>query len=237
MPHLFKHSRKSSAPSYPTLSIEEVVRLEQEARENGTPLLTLMERAGSAVARAAEKRLAPRGQVTVLTGSGNNGGDGWVAARILADKGYDVIVFAPRPADEITTEPAAKAARKASAHASFKTMLLPDESMFDIALFGADLIIDGLLGTGFSSHEVKEPYASWIRAANEAFFRRAVPILAIDCPSGLDAQTGKPAKDCICATETITMIAVKSGMVAKSAEPYVGTITLETLGIERQDLN
>lgn len=104
-------------------------------------------------------------------------------------------------------------------------------------------MVDAILGTGFSHSEVREPYASWIVLANEVCGRKSecsdkgadevgMAGIAVDCPSGLNAQTGAPAQACIRADETITMLAVKKGLLVPEAAPYVGQLRLALLESE-----
>ena len=77
--------------------------------------------------------------------------------------------------------------------------------------------------------QVREPYATWIRQANGAHRKHGVRIVAADCPSGLSAQTGATASECITAGETVTMIVPKTGLLESQARPYVGTLLLAPL--------
>lgn len=88
--------------------------------------------------------------------------------------------------------------------------------MDDLAL-KADVIVDALFGTGLAHSEVREPHARWIRSANAARANGGAAIIAVDCPSGLNAQTGAPARECIEADETVTMLAVKRGLLEADA--------------------
>jgi NAD(P)H-hydrate epimerase len=90
----------------------------------------------------------------------------------------------------------------------------------------ADLVIDALLGTGLAG-EVREPYLSAIRAINEC----GKPVLAIDIPSGLDADTGRPLGSAVRARATVTFVAMKVGFLAPEAAPYLGRVTVADIGV------
>lgn len=215
----------------PVMDVSEVVALEQRIAQEGTSLYTLMTRAGKAVADAVCQHAPVGSRVVILAGSGNNGGDGWVAAEDLAKQGYEVVLFTQTPAGKIKAEPAKTAALKVEATGSFRIEVAPDLAAVERALSCADVVVDAILGTGFSHSEVREPYTSWINLANRASDREGKDawLIAVDCPSGLNAQTGVPAQACIRAAETVIMLAVKTGLLAPEAAPYVGYLRLALL--------
>lgn len=226
----------------PVMDVAEVVALEQRIAQEGTSLYTLMTRAGKAVAEAVCQHAPVGSYVVVLAGSGNNGGDGWVAAEDLAEQGYNVVLVTKAPAAEIKAEPAKTAALKAEEAGSFRVEVDPGRGAIEEELKRADVVVDAILGTGFSYSEVREPYESWIALANEVCGRKSecsdkgadevAWLIAVDCPSGLNAQTGAPAQACIRADETITMLAVKKGLLVPEAAPYVGQLRLALLESE-----
>lgn len=213
----------------PVLDVEDVVALEQCIAQDGTSLLELMTRAGTALACAVEEHAVSDAAVVILAGSGNNGGDGWVAARVLAAAGRNVTLVSKSAPEELVTEPARTAALEAQAASNFEVLVAPSDAELARLLDNADVIVDAILGTGFAHDQVREPYATWIRLANEAHRNRNARIVAADCPSGLNAQTGTAAGECITADETITMIVPKTGIVKPQARPYVGTLLLAPL--------
>lgn len=222
-------------PNMPVLDVSEVIQLEKRTAADGTSLLTLMSRAGGAVAEAAEEILRERcstgKNVVVLAGSGNNGGDGWVAAEKLARKGYQVTLVSNAPAEKLKAEPARTAAIKAVRNKGFSIALSPTNDVLEKLLHEADLIIDSILGTGFVYLEVRAPYSEWIDLANDASSKHGIPILSVDCPSGINAQTGVAAESCMEADKTITMIAAKTGLVQKASSSYVGTLLVAPIGV------
>lgn len=149
----------------PVLDVADVAKLEQAIAADGTSLAELMERAGDAIADEVQAQLAGPAPVVVLCGSGNNGGDGWVCARALAQAGWPVTLVTPRAAEALTAEPAHSAALKALAAAQTNQLLLtvlvaPNAEQLELELNEAHCIVDAILGTGFSGTEVREPYAT-----------------------------------------------------------------------------
>ncbi len=222
-----------------TLDVERVVELEQSIAAGGTPLSALMRRAGRSLAkatldlyegrhaRAAEETEGPRPCIAVLCGSGNNGGDGWVAAEALAQDGCAVRIVTPRRAEDLSAEPARSAALHASTAlaecADARILVAPDEGDLAAALDESDVVVDAILGTGFSGDEVRDPCASWIDAAN-ARRRAGALAVAADVPSGLSAQTGKAADHCFKADLTVTMMVLKPGLATPYAFAYCGEV-------------
>lgn len=157
------------------LDVDEVAALERAIAEDGTPLIELMDRAGRAVAEEVRAWVPDPAPVVVLAGSGNNGGDGWVVARTLAEAGYPVTLVASDLAERLHAEPARTTALDAFAQAAedglpLSVLIAPDADVLADAIDRAEAVVDALLGTGFSGDEVREPYASWIRAANRRRF-------------------------------------------------------------------
>ena len=206
-----------------------------------------------------ENQAAPH--IAILCGSGNNGGDGWVAARELACAGCAVDLVTKRPAREISAEPAHDQAllteaiasepantpraglrqtatsvptapqTTATQHAKPRAIAIhvsPSHGELACLLAAADVIVDAILGTGFSGDSVLAPYDAWIRLANEQRARGA-RIVATDVPSGLSAQTGKAAEPCLKAHETVTMIASKPGLETPYAFAFCGTVHVAPL--------
>lgn len=213
----------------PVLDVADVVALEQRIARDGTSLLKLMTRAGTTLACAVEEHAVSDAAVVILAGSGNNGGDGWVAARVLAAAGRNVTLVSKSAPEELVAEPARTAALESASTGSFDLAIAPSDAELTRLLDNADVIVDAILGTGFAHDRVREPYATWIRQANEAHRKHGVRIVAADCPSGLNAQTGATASECIAADETVTMIVPKTGLLESQARPYVGTLLLAPL--------
>lgn len=219
------------------LDVEEVIALEKRIDAEGTPLAELMNRAGAALVEClCDCAPASAKHVCVLAGSGNNGGDGWVAARLLAAKGSNVVVVTNRSADTISAHPAREAASTTMQEIeknglSIQVYEKPDEQKLDDILQHTDAVIDCILGTGFEGETVRAPYDMWIRLANTAR-SRGTWVFACDVPSGLSAQTAHAAQPTIEADRTVTMLALKPGLVAKGSEQFTGKILLAPLGVE-----
>ena len=197
------------------LSRSEVRAIEQQAIDQiGMTGLMLMENEGRNAAETIDA-IAPPGEVCVLCGKGNNGGDGYVIARHLETMGRRVrIVALASPAD-----------LKGDAAVNQRIAALADIpiAMFDNAAgLGAPAsIVDCLLGTG-ASGSPREPLASAIRCANDAAAFR----IAIDVPSGMDCDTGVPADPTFRAAHTLTFVASKLGFAApQDVEAYAERLT------------
>jgi NAD(P)H-hydrate epimerase len=186
--------------------------------ERGIAGLELMERAGTGLADVVDK-LAPAGRVVVVCGKGNNGGDGLVVARVLRGRGRDVSVLTLAEADEY----------RGDAHANLER--LPGPAPADFAadrLEGAAVIVDAILGTGFSG-TVREPYAGAIEAINAAGARAFV--VACDVPSGVDGSTGEVSGAAVRADVTVTFHAGKPGLWIAPGKGHAGEVRVIDIGI------
>jgi ADP-dependent NAD(P)H-hydrate dehydratase / NAD(P)H-hydrate epimerase len=187
-----------------------------EARHGDVPM---MERAGSAAAEVARAMLGDRsGPVVVLAGPGNNGGDAFVVARWLRMWFHDVIAVFLGDAEKLPTD--AAAAHGAFLHAGGATTR-------DLPSMSAALIVDGLFGIGLRRAPTAD-YAALIEWAN----RSEAPTLALDIPSGLDADTGTAFSPAICADATATFLALKPGLLTGDGVDLCGAISVHALGIE-----
>jgi NAD(P)H-hydrate epimerase len=192
-------------------------------REFRVDVLMLMENAGRATADLARQMLhgTTFGKpVACLVGGGNNGGDGMVAARHLANWGADVEVIVGTSKDKMKGIPLGQL------HVLEK-MGIPILSA-DYSLRDYDLLIDGLIGYGLEGNP-RDRVAMIIKDANAS----GRPILALDLPSGMNATTGGAYEPCIKATATLTLALPKTGFLAPSASPYVGDLYLADISIPR----
>ena len=196
------------------ISATEMRIVDRNAQHFGVSILDLMENAGKAVADAARRDGAAAGKkVLVVCGTGNNGGDGFVAARLLADEARVTVLLA-RSSDQIATEEARANFGRLKGVQVFEGLDRSEGAMAD-----ADLIIDALLGIG-AGGELREPYATLIREMNAS----GKPILSVDVPSGLGASPAvKP-------TVTVSMFDSKEGMTPANS----GTIRIADIGIPAQ---
>ena len=196
--------------------------------ERGISGLTLMERAGVAVANQVVKRYAPS-CVAVFIGKGNNGGDGSVVARILSEKGVDAVVFVV--ADPSSIQGDAKTKYERIPEYILKINLYNEPSTVDSLpekLASCSCVVDGLLGTGIEG-EVQSLYKTVIDAINMSH----KPVIAIDIPSGLQSDTGNWEGACIKADLTITMGAPKIGLYINDAYKVTGEIFIADIGFPK----
>lgn len=201
-----------------TLNLADVAELEQRLDAQGTSLSLLMANAGAALAEAAREHSPKPCKVVLLCGSGNNAGDGWVAAALLHEAGYDVTVVAAKSPQELKAEPARSAALQACKELPEQSVLVrPSADGLAGALAGARLAIDALLGTGFAHDAVREPLASWIDALGAERAAGGLFVIAADVPSGVNAQTGVAAQPHVQADATITMMVSKPGLEGNAA--------------------
>ncbi len=209
------------------LTAEQVRDAEAAAVASGvTSLEALMERAGGALAAEVARR-APEGEIVVVTGKGNNGGDGWVAARALADAGRAVRVLACAPPDELTG-PAAEAAHTA-ARAGVTWADAFDGDSLPQALASARVVVDAVFGIGFTG-AAREPYASAIEAIAAAH-EAGVLVVAADVPSGVDADTGAAEGPAVRASVTVTFSALKPGLLLYPGAARAGKIVIADVGL------
>jgi NAD(P)H-hydrate epimerase len=157
--------------------------------------------------------------VVVFCGTGNNGGDGFVVARHLSNAGAQVEIALAGDVDRLSPDAAAN-------HRICAAMGIPINSADAVSPDADTLIVDALLGTGFAG-DVRAPLAAVIDRINETPKRRVV---ALDVPSGLDCDTGRPSNATVRADVTVTFVAGKVGFDAASARPYVGRVDVADIG-------
>jgi NAD(P)H-hydrate epimerase len=182
----------------------------------GIPGLELMERAGAGLA-ALVGEVSPDGAVAVVCGKGNNGGDGYVAARLLREAGREVRVLALADVEELRGDARANAERLPGA---------APEPFAAGRLEGVAVAVDAVLGTGFAGEVRGRP-----REAIEALDASAVPVVAADVPSGVDASTGVVAGPAVRAAATATFGAMKPGLWVNPGKARAGEIRVVDLGI------
>ncbi len=182
------------------------------------PGLHLMERAGTGLAELVLE-LVPDGQIVVVCGTGNNGGDGYVAARVLRDRGREVRVLALASPEQLRGDARTNAERLAG-DAGEPQPFAPQ------ALAGASAIVDAILGTGFGGAP-REPAAGAIEAINAA---EAV-VIACDMPSGVNGSTGEIAGAAVHAAATATFHAAKPGLWIAPGKNHSGDVRVIDIGI------
>jgi hydroxyethylthiazole kinase-like uncharacterized protein yjeF len=197
---------------------EEMSRADKGAQALGIPGGVLMERAGVAMARVALEAYAP-GRALIVAGGGNNGGDGFVIARELHRAGVEVAVLATK--DGYEGDPKTNLGILRNLNIG---LVGPDE--LEAELGRADLVVDALLGTGFSG-EVREKEARLIEKMNES----TAPVLAVDVPSGVDGATGEVQGTAVRADVTACAHAAKVGCVVSPGREHAGEVVAVDIGI------
>lgn len=213
-------------PNLPDLNpLYRAARLREiEARFAGLPL---MQRAGAAAAEKALALIVDRRQpVLILAGPGNNGGDAFEAAHLLHTAGLVVhLCFIGTPAQQPADATAAR--QRALGAGVVEHDAFPAEAHWS-------LIIDGLFGIGLK-RAPDGRYADAIQRANQAATRCACPVLALDCPSGLDADTGALPGAVLQATHTLSFIALKPGLLTGDGPDVCGALSVADLDLELSD--
>ena len=217
-----------------TLTRTEVREFDLLAIEHlGIPGIVLMENAGRHVAEAVIHLMKQElhlslgdARVAVLCGGGNNGGDGYVAARHLYNAGVHVKLFASKDPTTLKGDAAI------NAHVTAKMGVPTVDARQFVGTIDAlrpwHFLIDALLGTGFRG-EVRDDVAQLITACNRASAGGA-RVIAVDLPSGLDCDTGQPARPTVQADLTVTFVAPKPGLASERARAHVGRIMTVDIG-------
>ncbi len=206
----------------------EMNEIETRSEKMGVPKSLLMENAGKAIADfIASKIDLSRKKVTVVTGTGNNGGDGFVAARHMEAYAAVIKVFLLGSDDDIKTDEAKWNFRIIKEMRSIELSTLPDGFFMDKlkrALSEAEIVVDAIFGIGIN-RELTEPYISVVEAIN---FSRAFKI-AVDVPTGLDALTGKILGKSVKADATVTFHRIKKGLLNQGR--LTGELVVANIGI------
>jgi hydroxyethylthiazole kinase-like uncharacterized protein yjeF len=182
----------------------------------GTPGIELMERAGGAVARAAVMAADGGRRIAVVCGPGNNGGDGFVAARLIREQGFDVRLLLVGERGRLKGDAAIAASRWSGTADPFG----------DGALSESDLIVDALFGAGLSRNLSGEA-----KRAVEAINAAGLPVVAVDLPSGIDGMSGQVRGSAVRATHTVTFCRMKPGHLLMPGRVHCGKITVADIGI------
>ena len=205
------------------ITVKQMMQIEENGHQMGFLRKFMMENAGATAARYLVERFTDISSKKILffAGLGNNGGDAFVIARHLAGFGANVIVVLLGHPDKIRTEEARTNWRILEKMDSVNLIITSDVNELNLE---ADIIVDGILGTGISG-KIREPYASAIDAINKS----AAFKLAVDIPSGLDPDTGNVSDRCVKAGVTITFHKMKVGMPKR--KDMCGNILVEKIGI------
>ncbi len=181
--------------------------------DEGIASLELMERAGAGLARLAAE-IAPDGRIAVICGKGNNGGDGFVAARLLGEQGRDVEVICTVDPDDLSGD-ARRNRDRLSGVAVVRTMSR-----------GPAVIVDAVLGTGTAG-----PPTGPARQAIDAICASGAPVVAADVPSGVDASTGEVSGSAVTAVATAAFQAGKPGLWIAPGKAHSGDVRVIEIGI------
>lgn len=206
----------------PVLNVEDVGRVEEALTEAGVSISELMRRAGAAVAHEA-LHMKEIHDVAILTGLGNNGGDGWVAAEELMKQGLHVTVVSPVEIAAIHSD-LARVVAKGAHKAGVGVMVAPPRDQLEALFMSADVVIDAMLGTGFHG-AVRAPFDIWINTLNSS----GAQVISVDVPSGLSAQTGLASGPFVIADVTVTMLVLKPGLLSDSGRDACGSIVVAPL--------
>lgn len=198
------------------LTTAEMAQTDRWTIAGGIAGLELMENAGSAVAEAVAARSSAAGRVAVVAGPGNNGGDGFVAARLLAARGYPVVVLLHGGLTRLKGDAAAAAGRWTG----------PTVAATPAGLAGARIIVDALFGAGLD-----RPVEGAPRDMIEAINASGVPVVAVDLPSGINGTSGAVMGAAVNATHTVTFFRKKVGHLLLPGRLHCGTVTVADIGI------
>lgn len=225
-------SAMNDGPRRP-LARDELRALDRLASERfGIPVLVLMENAGAGAARrieAARARWGLDARAAIVCGPGNNGADAAVLARHLDGAGWDVETFYAVPASELRGEAATQ--RAILDRAGIRARGPLDAAELGRALAPHALLVDGLLGTG-ARGAPRPAIADAVRALLAAK-ERGARVVALDLPSGFDADTGAPADPTVSADLTITFAAPKKGFARPASRAWTGDVELVSIGLPR----
>lgn len=215
----------SSLP-HNVFTTQEIRMIEQEhASANNGHCYDLMEKAGRAVFDEMRQVNAHPNMVYVLTGKGNNGGDGYIVAAMLLKHHIPFRLFSiGQPHSDSEAFTAYSYFTQVGGKVEYE---LPDLSVEANSGNSPDIVIDALLGTGIVSAP-REPFGQWIDFINST----KAYVISVDIPSGLDADTGTVYSDGVIANKTVCMLGLKPGLVTGDAVDYVGDIVVSNLGVD-----
>ena len=208
------------------VNIDQIKALEEEANQKGLSYSEMMQRAGEAIAKVVHGRYftADKGNKAIgLIGSGNNGGDTLVALAWLQKKGWQTVAWLLKSREE------SDELIKAYQSAGGKLILMEQDHDCTqlINLSAGSVVLDGVLGTGFQL-PLKSDVARILKVMGETE-RHAV--VAVDCPSGVDCQTGQAAPQCLKADLTVCMAAIKTGLLQYPAAGLTGELITVDIGL------
>lgn len=206
------------------LTREQVRAIDKRAIEQlGIPSAILMENAGRGAAQVLES-LGIRVRVVICCGKGNNGGDGLVIARHLANRGFDVLTLLFAPPEELSADAALQ--WNIVQKMGLPSLVNPDDAKLATILHRAEWVVDALFGTGLTG-PLRAPFDRIVETINASGAR----VLAIDIPSGFDCDTGEPLGPTIRAEHTVTFVAPKLGYRNPASLAFTGRVHVVDIGI------
>ncbi len=213
-----------------TITPQQMRKVEQNCEKMGVSLLLLMENAGRSIADYLKTSLKDlkRKKIVVVAGTGNNGGDGFAAARHMAREGADITVMLLGKAGDIkTAEAISNWQILEKMTRSVKLLTLPDKEALDMVsetIVRADVLLDAIFGTGIRG-KIREPHSTAIDLINRS---RGFKV-ALDIPSGLDPLDGRIHDKGVRADVTITMHKAKKGLLGQ--RKYTGEVVVVPIGV------
>lgn len=216
------------------LKRDEVREIDRKAiEEYEIPGIILMENAGRNVAEEILKMLSwpKKAKVVIFCGKGNNGGDGFVIARHLYNKGVNVSVYLLTRISNVLADGDASTNLKILLNMNLKVNELLEGDMKEIRkeLQDCNIIVDAIFGTGLSG-EVREPARSLIMEINET----NIPVVSVDIPSGLDCDEGVVLGAAVKATKTVTFVAAKAGFFKECGREYTGELIVSDISVPKE---
>ena len=213
---------------------DEIREIDRKAiEEYGIPGLILMENAGRNVAEETLKMLVPcKAKVAIFCGKGNNGGDGFVIARHLYNRGVNISVYLTTKVSVVLADGDSGTNLKILLNMNInikELQNLQDIEEIGKELQGCDVIVDAIFGTGLSG-EVREPVNSLIRKINET----NIPVISVDIPSGLNCDEGIALGTAIKATKTVTFVSPKAGFFKGNGKEFIGELIVADISVPKE---
>jgi len=216
------------------LGREETREIDRKAiEEYEIPGIILMENAGRNVTDEVLKILlgTDKARVAIFCGKGNNGGDGFVIARHLHNKGVDVSVYLTTEVSRVLSDGDASTNLKILLNMNLEIKELQEEHIGKIGkeLHSYDVIVDAIFGTGLRG-EIREPARTLIAKINEA----DIPVVSVDIPSGLSCDDGVVLGTAVKATKTVTFVAAKTGFFRECGKEYTGELIVSDISVPKE---
>jgi NAD(P)H-hydrate epimerase len=215
------------------VSIREMIAIEKEANERGMTYANMMQHAGEGLAQIIRKRFSEKKELGILglVGSGNNGGDTLVALNSLAAEGWKTTVYLARPRD--SEDALLKKFQELNPHL-YSAQNDPELTTLRKLLQEHAILLDGVLGTGIQL-PLKGEVARILEFVKQfTSVNSALIVIAVDCPSGVNCDTGAAAQETIPAHLTVTMAAMKQGLLRFPANNLVGEVCVTGIGLPEE---